>query len=83
MCQCSVIIVRCTPDGASTFGERIEEMFTGESDEICKRFNRMRAEGFAVVVRPLYNDRFDDLGYEYHEYRSFNGEEFRKVVFKG
>jgi len=47
-----------------------------------RRFGDMyREKGVCVIVRPNYNEK-DDKGTFYREWRSFNGEELKEVVFR-
>lgn len=54
-----------------------------QSESIALRdADDFRKEGFCVIVRPMYNDKNkkgEVIGF--HEWRSFNGEEFKFVNF--
>lgn len=79
----SVIASKCTGSGDSlrVYGDRERDATFRESDkDAAFDFgNSLRAEGMSVIVRPNYNHD-DGLGYD--EWRSFNGEPFKEVVFR-
>lgn len=45
--------------------------------------NIWRNEGYSVILRPNYNELDGEGKRFFREWRSFNGEPFKEVVFKG
>jgi len=87
--QLEIIVSRCTKAnderGAIVFGSQFKTtvlVINGQRARAEQSSqNNMKPwcrEGFCVVVRPSYNN--DDGSF--HEYRSFNGEEFTRVDFR-
>ena len=77
MYKCEVIVSRCNTSGTHAFGLTLRETFPQYAWEVLPNVGYLRQKGTSVTVRPLYNDQNGS----FHEYRSFNGEEFRKVTF--
>ena len=80
---CEIIVSRCASgqNGWHTYGESVRETRAGDSDRLRQRFAHLCAPGFAIIVRPTYNDS-PAPNFAFHEWRSFNGEPFKRVDFK-
>jgi hypothetical protein len=75
----SVIASPCNDEGR-IHGDRLcDAMFKAENVAAASELaNSLRKKGVSVILRPNYND---ENGRSFREYRSFNGEDFREVVF--
>jgi hypothetical protein len=78
----TIIVSRCfyhpnKPYEQTVYGMALSET-TGMGEEYALRFaDPFRLQGLAVTVRPNFNDE----GRKYHEFRSFNGEPFKRIEF--
>lgn len=79
----SVIASKCTgvTETLRVYGERECDATFRESDKDAafELGNSLRKDGIAVTVRPNFNDEGER---SFREYRSFNGEPFKEIVFK-
>lgn len=88
--QLEIIVSRCTKPtderGVTSFGFSFRTsvpVYNNGQRAFEEQYaqNRMKPwcrEGFCVIIRPDYNAHDGSL----YEYRSFNGEEFKKVEFR-
>ncbi len=85
MLKIEVIVSRChrSSQGWAVYGDNIyrgDQEYKNEQ-EALKAAAQFVQEGQSVVVRPMYNDYFHAGEFQYHEFRSFNGDPFKLVVF--
>ncbi len=85
---CSVIVSRCAfnmrTNSYWSYGEReIDKTFESDDpiSEAMEYGKALVARGKLVIVRPNFNDERTDGKMGFHEFRSFDGEDLRKVEF--
>jgi hypothetical protein len=74
----SVIVVLCSADNNSIFGSRLIDTAFDTLSWAQDQAEDLKGTGVCVIIRPNYNERYDDGKQFFREWRSFNGEDFKE-----